>query len=105
MLLNSKPAETETQLKAGHQIELDVPATGSRRREKAIEQGGLEPDNCSLFRPIRRYGTRRSSPCAPWPERWGSTGCCWRRVPPIFTAARAGKLIVRWTNRQQAHQL
>ena len=51
VLLNSKPAETETQLKAGHQIELDVPATELLRRrvEKAIEQGRLEPDKISLL--------------------------------------------------------
>ena len=51
VLLNGKPAEAETQLKAGHQIELDVPATELLRRrvEQEIERGGLESGNISLL--------------------------------------------------------
>ena len=43
VLLNGKPAEAETQLKSGHQIELDVPATELLRRrvEQEIERGSL----------------------------------------------------------------
>tara|TARA_A100001037_G_scaffold196973_1_gene176129 strand:+ start:962 stop:1612 length:651 start_codon:yes stop_codon:yes gene_type:complete len=51
VLLNGEPAEAETQLKAGHQIELDVPATELLRRrvEQEIERGALESEKISLL--------------------------------------------------------
>ena len=51
VLLNGKPAEAEAQLKAGHQIELDVPATELLRRrvERAIELGEQKPEEISLL--------------------------------------------------------
>ena len=51
VLLNGKPAEAEAQLKTGHQIELDVPATELLRRrvERAIELGEQKPEEISLL--------------------------------------------------------
>ena len=94
VLLNGKPAEAETQLKAGHQIELDVPATELLRRrvEQEIERGGLESGNISLLiQADKDVRHEPSSTCAPWLANWGWGRCCWQRARRIFTAARAEK--------------